>query len=412
MAKALLTDTKIKNAKPSLDGKSYKLTDGDGLFVRVMPNGSKLWQMKYRLAGKEQSFSIGQYPEVGAQRARVEHGKARLLIKDGQHPRAHREMEKLEKANAAADTLLGISLEWIQKKQDSWSPYYKNQVQKALEVEVFPTLGKFPIKSITALQLRPILKRIEARGAEVVAENVRGSLSRVFRYAMTNGRAETDPAGALKGLVIRPKVKHNLALSETQIPHLLQSIAARGGNRTTKIALELLLHTFVRTIELRGAKWQEIDLEARMWRVPASRMKMGVEHLVPLSTQVVALMQELQSITGASAWMFPNYRRPDDCMTATTINRALERMGFAGSGSIGFSAHGFRGTASTILHEKGFLSAAIERQLAHAEKNKVSAAYNKAEYLTQRQVMMQYWSDLISNVPSDASGYSGVKSDK
>ena len=395
MAKALLTDAKIKNAKPLQDGKSYKLTDGEGLFLRVMPSGAKLWQMKYRLAGKEQSYSIGQYPEVSLQLARVEHAKARLIVKEGEHPRARRELEKLEKAHAGADTLKGISLEWISEHAPRWGAYYKNQTQRALEADVFPTLGNVPIKGITALHIRPILGKIVDRGAPVVAENVRRSLSQVFRYAVAHGRAELDPAAALKGMVVRPKVKHNLALTPLQLPDLLNAAAQYGGNRTTKIAIELLLRTFVRTGELRAAEWSEFDLEGGQWRVPAARMKMEVEHLVPLSLQSIALLVELSEITGSSRWLFPNYRRPETCMTATTINRALERMGFAGKGSIGFSAHGFRGTASTILHELGYSSEIIERQLAHAERNKVKASYNKAQYLDRRSEMMQDWSDLI-----------------
>jgi integrase len=240
-----------------------------------------------------------------------------------------------------------------------------------------------------------VLQRIEARGAEVVAENVRQTLSQVFRYAAANGRADADPAAALKGMVVRPKIKHNMALSPRQLPGLLQSIAKYGGNRSTKIAIELMLRTFVRTVELRGARWGEFDFEGALWRVPAERMKMEVEHLVPLSTQAVELLHELKNITGASPWLFPNLRRPEVCMTATTINRALERMGFAGKDGIGFSAHGFRGTASTILHEKGYPSEIIERQLAHAERNKVKASYNKAQYMDQRSKMLQDWSDFI-----------------
>jgi integrase len=394
--KRLLTDTAVKNAKVDGAGKARKLFDGGGMYLLVQPNGTKLWRYKYRLAGSEKLYAIGAYPEVGLAAARKAHEQARSLVANGADPVAERNLQRLVKAHEGAETFQGIADEWQQTKIGHATPYYLAQIRRAMRDDVYPSIGPLPIRTVQALHLRALIKKVEARGAEVVAENIRQWCSAVFRFAIVNGRAESDPAAALKGIVIRPKVKHNLALTPDQIANMLGQLKKSGGNRTTKIAIELLLLTFVRTVELRKATWGEFDLEGEpIWRVPAERMKMGVEHQVPLSKQSIALLKELRQITGASKWLFPNYRRPDDCMTATTINRALERMGLAGTGTIGFSAHGFRGTASTLLHESGYLSAAIERQLAHAEGNKVMAAYNRALYMKERTELMQDWADKI-----------------
>lgn len=402
MATAVLSDTKIKNAKLATQGRTYKLTDGGGLFVRVTST-AKLWQYKYRLGGKEHSYSIGPYPAITLQRAREEHAKARVLVQAGEHPKQRRELEKLEKLHAGADTVAGIAEEWISTAGADWTDYYRRQVRRALDSDVLPTLGKFPVRQVTTLLVRDVLSTIKSRGVGVTVNNAQGVMSRIFRFAIQHGRADTDPAAALKGLYKRPPVKHNTALAPDGIRELMLRLRHDGGFRATRIALELMLHTFVRTVELRAAKWSEFKLEPDQsggpeWRIPASRMKMGVEHIVPLSKQVVALLRELRQVSGSNQWLFPNHRRPDDCMTATTLNRALERMGFAGAGGKEFSAHGFRGTASTLLHERNYPSDVIERQLAHAERNKVKASYNKAQYMDQRIDMMQHWSNYLESL--------------
>lgn len=395
----MLTNTKVKNAKPAPDGRPYKLTDGGGLHLFVSATGARLWRYKFRLAGKEQLFSIGAYPSISVAGARAELAKARELVSRGEHPRVTRELERLKSQHERAETFATIAIEWFTQKRDSWSPYYGAQIQRSLTVDVFPSIGLLPIRKVTRTHLYGVIKAIEGRGAAVVAENVRKWCSSVFRYAMQSDRADSDPAASLVGVVHRPKIKHNLALNPDQVRDLLVRLDDAGGNRTTRIAVELLLLTFVRTAELRKAIWAEFDQKnPTLWRIPAERMKMDEEHLVPLSAQARALIDELRTITGASKWLFPNYRRPDDVMTATTINRALERMGLNGIGTLGFSAHGFRGTASTLLHERGFQPEAIERQLAHAKRNQVQAAYNKAQYLEIRVQMMQHWADFIDSL--------------
>lgn len=390
-----LTDAKIRNTKPGL--KPAKLADGGGLYLEVRPTGAKLWRFRYRIAGKENVFAIGEYPGIGLAEARAEHGKARALVKQGVHPSHNRQAERLSSQVANANTFEAVAREWISKKSPTWTGYYLRQVTRFLESDVFPHIGKLPIRHVTSAHLLEIIRRIEARGAETVALLVRQWSSAVFRYAVATLRADGDPAAALRGAIHRPKVEHHKPLSRNQIVDFKEAVAKYGGYRTTVIALELMLLTFVRTVELRKAAWSEFDLEHAEWRIPAERMKMRESHIVPLSRQAVKLLRELQTYTGARGFLFPNYRSPKECMTATTLNRALERMGFNGKNSIGFSAHGFRATASTLLNEMGYRSDVIERQLAHAERDKVRASYNHAEYVQERTAMMQEWADFLGD---------------
>jgi integrase len=390
-----LTDAKIRNAKPG--PKPAKLADGGGLYLEVRPTGSKLWRFRYRIAGKENVFAIGEYPSIGLAEARAEHGKARALVKQGIHPSHNRQAERLSSQVANANTFEAVAREWIAKKSPRWTAYYLRQVTRFLESDVFPHIGKLPIRTVTSAHLLEVIRRIEARGAETVALLVRQWSSAIFRYAVATLRADGDPAGALKGAIHRPKVEHHKPLSRKQIVDFKHAVGKYGGYRTTVIALQLMLLTFVRTVELRKAEWSEFDLEQAEWRIPAERMKMREPHIVPLSKQAVDLLRELQTYTGGRGFLFPNYRSPKECMTATTLNRALERMGFNGKDSIGFSAHGFRATASTFLNEMGYRPDVIERQLAHAERDKVRASYNQAEYMEERTSMMQEWANFLND---------------
>ncbi|HDQ4464838.1 TPA: tyrosine-type recombinase/integrase [Pseudomonas aeruginosa] len=395
-----LTDAKIRQAKPT--DKPQKLADGGGLYLEVRTTGAKLWRYRYRIAGKENVFAIGEYPAIGLSDARDEHRKARGLVEQGIHPSHNRQAERLANVTANANTFEAVAREWIAKKATGWTPYYKRQVENFLTADVFPYVGKLPIRSVTAAHLLEIIRRIEGRGAETVALLVRQWSSAIFRYAVATLRADSDPAAALKGAIHRPKVEHRKPLSREQIADFAKALDEYGGYRTTVIALRLMLLTFVRTVELRKAEWAEFDLDRAEWRIPAERMKMREAHIVPLSKQAVELLRELHTLTGGRGLLFPNYRKPKECMTATTLNRALERMGFNGKDSIGFSAHGFRATASTILNEMGYRPDVIERQLAHAERNKVRASYNRAEYLEDRRNMMQEWSDMVEEMTAGA----------
>lgn len=390
-----LTDAKIRNTKPA--DKPQKLADGGGLYLEVRSTGAKLWRYRYRIAGKENVFAIGDYPAIGLADARTEHDKARVLVKQGIHPSHNRQAERLANVTANANTFEAVAREWMASKK-KWTPYYRRQVENFMSGDVFPFVGKLPVRNVSAAHLLEIIRRIDKRGAPTVALLVRQWSSAIFRYAVQTQRADSDPAAVLVGVIDRPKVEHHKPLSRDQIADFAKALDEYGGYRTTVIALRLMLLTFVRTVELRKAEWSEFDLDRAEWRIPAERMKMREAHIVPLSKQAVELLRELHTHTGGRGVLFPNYRNPKDCMTATTLNRALERMGFNGKDSIGFSAHGFRATASTILNEMGYRPDVIERQLAHAERNKVRASYNQAEYMEDRRTMMQQWADMTDEM--------------
>ena len=388
-----LTDSRIRSAKATT--KPYKLTDSGGLYLEVRPTKAKLWRYRYRIAGKENVYALGEYPETSLADARAERDNARKLVKTGVHPAHTRKALKAANIAEGGNTFEGIAREWIEKNKARWSPYYLKQVETFLQADVYPYVGKLPIRSISAAQLLAIVRRIEKR-APTVALLVRQWSSAVFRYATATLRANGDPTVALKGAIVRPKVQHHKPLQE--IPAFLKALEQAGAFRSTKIAMRLLLLTFVRPIELRAAAWSEFDLDAREWRIPAERMKMRERHIVPLSFQAVDLLRELQSLSGSNRLLFPNHRRPKECMTATTLNRALERMGYQGK----FSSHGFRATASTLLNEMAYSPDWIERQLAHKERNTIRASYNQAQYLPERRTMMQAWADYLDTLSSGA----------
>ncbi len=396
-----LTDVKAKNAKPK--EAPYKLTDGQGLYLLVAVSGSKLWRWKYRIGDKENVCALGQYPDMSIAEARRERDAMRALVKQGIHPTQHRNAQKAQRATENANTFKAVAEAWIAKKSPGWSPSYLKQIESVLGADVYPAIGAYPIRNITAHQLLGIVHGMEERGAATVAILVRQWLSAIFRFAVARLMADSDPAAALKGAITRPKVKHHKPLSRADIPRFVKALGQYGGYRTTVISLRLVMLTFVRPGEVRTASWSEFDLDRAEWRIPAERMKMREEHVVPLSRQALELLKELKPLTGGQQWLFPNYRRPKTCMTITTMNRALERMGFNGKDSIGFSAHGFRATASTMLNELGYRPDVIERQLAHKERNKVRASYNQAEYMAERVVMMQAWADLLDEMANPAS---------
>jgi len=402
-----LTDTRIRKAKKSTR-KPYKLTDNAGLHLEVRPSGSKLWRYRYRIGGKENLFALGEYveaprgePEAKAEarkagghftlaEARTERDRCRRLVKQGIHPAHNRQALLVAQVAENANTFEAVAREWIAQRRQKWTAYYLKQVERFMEADVFPYVGALPIRNVTAAHLLEIVKRVERR-APTVALLLRQWCSAVFRYAVSTLRADGDPTVALKGAIDRPKVQHNKPLVRADIPAFLKKLSENGGYRTTLIAMRLLLLTFVRPVELRAAQWPEFDLDRAEWRIPAERMKMREPHVVPLSEQAVDLLRELQKLTGGQRWLFPNYRRPKTFMTATTLNRALERMGYAGK----FSSHGFRATASTILNELGYRPDVIERQLAHKERNKTRASYNQAEYMQERAEMLQQWATMI-----------------
>lgn len=393
-----LTDAKIRNTKPT--DKPIKLADSNGLYLEIRPTGSKLWRYRYRIGGKENVFAIGEYPAIGLSDARSKRDDARKLVKQGIHPAHDRQSKLSEQVAENKNTFKSLAAEWKEETQNKkkWSSTYSKQVETVLTDDVLPYVGNLPIRSITSAHILSILERIDKRGACTLAILARQICSAVFRYAISKRRADNDPASILKGTIQRPKVQHHKHLTVKEIPIFLRKLEEHRGTRETYIALRLLMLTFVRTIELRAATWDEFDLDYGEWRIPPWRMKMGVPHTVPLSTQVVELLKELYGLTGHQKWLFPNRRRPNDCMTATTLNRCLEKLGYLGK----LSGHGFRGTASTALNELGFWPDVIEKQLAHSDGNKVRASYNHSQYLKDRKEMMQFWADYLDGLKAGA----------
>lgn len=391
-----LTDTKIRNTKPG--EKPIKLQDGLGLYLDVRPSGVRVWRYRYwPTPEKEGIYTIGEYPLTSLADARKEREWAREQVKRGLNPSHVRESEKQLRMGQSAITFEAVAREWMEHNRAEWSATYLQQYEKFMERDVFKRVGAFPIRMVTAAHILECIRQVEQRGAHSIAVLIRQWSGQVFRYAVATLRADTDPTTALQGALKRKAVRHNPPLRKDDIPEFMEKLGEYGGYRGTVIALNLMMLTFVRTVELRMAEWVEFDLDGAEWRIPAERMKMrkkmkvGEVHIVPLCRQAVALLRELHTLSGGQRFLFPNLRSPKRCMTATTINRSLERMGYAGK----FSGHGFRSTASTLLHELGFRPDLIERQLAHAERNAVRAAYNHAEYMDERRMMMQAWADWI-----------------
>lgn len=385
-----LTDIAVKNAKPASTLK--KMSDGNGLVLIIHPNGSKYWSYRYRHLGKEKSLSLGVYPEVSLAVARDKLMDARKTVSQGEDPSQERKAQKRQKWLSAENNFEAIAREWHKNRVNIWSEKYANHIMTSMEQNVFPHIGSRPITDITAPELLSMLRIVEGRGAHETAHRVKQNCGQVFLYAVATGRAERNPIPDLKMALTTPKRKHHSHLKADELPDFLKKLEAYEGHQT-KLALKLLLLTFVRTTELRGAEWKEIDLDKAEWRVPAERMKMKEGHIVPLSNQALAILKELKLLNGKCNYVFPNERKPIKCISENTVLYALYRMGYHSRAT----GHGFRATASTILNEHGFNPDHIERQLAHAERSKVRAAYNHAQYLPERRKMMQWWADYLDN---------------
>jgi integrase len=400
-----LTDTALRSAKPR--AKAFKLFDGGGLYLEVSPAGGKWWRWKYRHGGKEKRLSLGVYPDVSLKAARAKREAARRQLAAGIDPGQARKAEKL--AQAGAECFEAIAREWHAKFSPGWVASHGDRILRRLDKDVFPWLGARPIAEVKAPELLAVLRRIESRGAQETAHRAMQNCGQVFRYAVATGRAERDPTGDLRGALPPPKEKHHASIIEPKrIGALLRAIDAYEGFFATKCALRLAPLVFVRPGELRQAQWPEIDLEKAEWRIPAERMKMREQHIVALSRQAIEILRELEPLTnrGIAAkpnvprYVFPGVRSRERPMSENAILAALRRMGYAKEEMTG---HGFRSMASTLLHEHGWSHHAIERQLAHAERNAVSAAYNFAEHLPERRKMMQAWADYLDALKAGAA---------
>ncbi|WP_290592937.1 integrase arm-type DNA-binding domain-containing protein [Arenimonas sp. SCN 70-307] len=409
-----LTDKAIKALKPG--EKPYTRGLGNGLFLWVYPDGKKYWRYRFVLNSKQTLMGLGVYPDVSLADARKAHADARALVLKGVNPVEQTKAAKAAKKEAAANTFETTARDWMAANKPHWSAYYYGQVETTLKRDVFPEVGAMPIRDVRAAHLRPILKRVATRksvpgikrvrerGAATVAILIRQWCGAIFNYAAAEGKVDEDrnPAAVLKGLIKRPKVEHHKHLTRADLPQFIADLRALNDpedpklTESVKIAVELLALLWVRTAELRNAEKSEFDLEGAgglgpVWKIPGHKMKMGQAHYVPLPERAVQLIARQMALSGNSTHLFPNQRTAGKVMSATTINRALERMGWGDR----LSGHGFRGTASTVLHEANFNHAVIEKQLAHAERNKVAASYNHSEYWEDRKELMNYWQNLL-----------------
>ena len=390
-----LTDAAVRNAKPR--SKPYKLSDGGGLFLWVQPSGGKWWRYKYRFSGKEKSLALGSYPDVSLAEARERHAQARKVVSSGNDPGEVKKEAKRLAILKSVTTFGAIAREWCESRKHKWVTSYGEAMLTRLENHVFPKMGDRPISDITAPELLSVLRVVEHTGALDLAQRLLQASGQIFRYAIATGRAQRNPAVDLRGALKPPVRKHQAYLKADEMPEYLQKLEAYDGNPQTKLALKFLLLTFVRTSELRGAEWAEIDFDKAEWRIPAERMKMRDLHIVPLSRQALGVLRELQPLTGQWRYVFPNQHKPSGCMSENTMLFGLYRMGYHSKAT----GHGFRSTASTILNEHGFTPDVIERQLAHSERNTVRAAYNHAQYLPERRKMMQWWADYLDEVAAE-----------
>ena len=391
-----LTDTEVRNAKPT--DKAYKLTDAQGMFLLVATTGNRLWRMDYRFAEKRKTLALGVYPAVSLLKARQRRDKARELLADGIDPGAAKQEAKQAQAAVLANTFERVSLEWLEKTKADRMASTQGKVTTWLQKDVFPYIGSMAISAIGPRDVLGALRHMEARGALDSVQRVKQICGQVFRYAVATGSAERDPTPDLKGALTKAAPGHFAAITEPkQAGVMMRAIYAYAGHPQVQTALKLSAMLFVRPGELRSMEWAELDLDTAEWRIPGSKMKMKVDHLVPLSTQALALIEAMKPLTGTRRYVFPSIGRSEDRpMSENTINSALHGMGISKETH---SAHGFRAMARTIMDEVlGERVDLIEHQLAHAVKDPNGRAYNRTAHLPARRAMMQSWSDYLDKI--------------
>jgi len=391
-----LTAIQVKRAKPK--EKPYKLADGGGLYLLVNPKGARYWRYKYRWAGKEKTLALGVYPEVSLKDAREAHQGARKSLRNGIDPGAQRKIEKLTRHLTAAESFEAVAREWFGRIMPDKSQSYRERTGRILEKDLYPVLGSRPIASITAPELLAALRRIEGRGANDIAHRAKQTAGQVFRYAVATGRAERDPSGDLKGaLKPRRKKKHHAAIIEpAEVGRLLVAMDGFQGTPVVKTALLLSPLLFQRPGEIRAMEWDEINWDEARWEIPSEKMKMGQPHIVPLSTQAVALLRELERLTGRGRYVFPSARGASRCLSENGVRTALRTIGYDNDT---MTPHGFRAMARTLLDEElNYRVEWIEHQLAHAVRDANGRAYNRTTHLKERQKMMQAWADYLDNL--------------
>ncbi|USR63499.1 tyrosine-type recombinase/integrase [Providencia stuartii] len=385
----LLTDIQIRKAKPN--DKAYTLNDGNGLSLLIEPNGSKGWRFRYRFAGKPKMISFGVYGQISLADARRKRDEAKKQLSDGIDPSDARKSEKITQKYAAENTFKAVAMEWHASKCSTWSKGYASEILRCFENDVFPFIGSRPIDQLAPLELLAVLQKIEKRGALEQASKIRRRCGEVFRYAVITGRAKYNPAPDLSGAMNKPETKHFPFLQESEIPDFVKALKNYQGSKITKYATQLLMLTGVRTVELRFAEWSEFDFENALWEIPKERMKKRRPHLVPLSPQVLEILDKLKVISGNYSLLFPGRNDAQKPISDASINKVIAKIGYKGR----LTGHGFRHMMSTILHEKGFDSAWIELQLAHVDKNSIRGIYNHALYIVSRSTMMNWYANYL-----------------
>lgn len=384
-----LNDRQIRNAKPQ--DKPYKLADGGGLYLYVTPKGTKSFRLKFRFDGKEQVLTIGKYPHVSLSEARAMAETAKTQIAQGINPAAQKQAEKQQAQEAALNTFAAVAKEWHRVSTPRWKPHHAARVWRYMETDVLPHIGSLQLDEIRVSDIQALLERITARNVGNTAEKIRQWIGAVYEYAAQRELTERNPAKRLKGFVEKRETVHHRALPLSELEAFYQRLKEARIDQANRIALLLLILTFPRSNELRGAQWGEIDFQAAVWTIPKERMKMKREHKIPLSAWSLELLHELHAITGQGTQLFPSRTKIGGYISENTLNKIIERIGFKELTTL----HGFRSLASSTLNEKGFNPDAIELQLAHQPNDKIRAAYNRADYWQERVEMMAWYGDLL-----------------
>ncbi|MCQ1059965.1 integrase domain-containing protein [Photobacterium sp. ZSDE20] len=400
-----LSDKEIKSAKPKM--KEYILSDGDGLRLRVKPNGSKLWLLNYThpIKRKRTNLSLGKYPDLSLANARKALQEAKELLAQGIDPQEHRKRQQQEHKAIHQHTFLNVAKEWFEIKKDDVTPDYAVDIWRSLELHIFPYISDIPVKEITAPQVIELLKPIEAKGSLETVKRLAQRLNEVMNFATNCGLVQANPLTGIKAAFKKPKKENMAALTPAELPELMGAIANASIKRTTRCLIEWQLHTMTRPSEASGAKWEEIDWAEKVWTIPAERMKKRREHRIPLTEQVLELLEVIKPISGHREFIFPSDRDPKKPCNSQTANMALKRMGFARR----LVSHGLRSLASTTLNEQGFDRDLIEAALAHVDDNQVRSAYNRTDYLERRLPMMSWWSGHIEEAAKGSLSVTGTK---
>ncbi len=398
-----LTVIQLRNAKPQ--DKSYKLSDGHGMHLYVAKSGLMTWRYRFRIEGKESTFTLGEYPKMKLEQARMARMEARELVREGKNPaqlrrlgRQHELDKQLAHDAAKGNSFKNLALEWIEQQGEKWSQGHADAVLNTLRYDAFPVIGTHPVDTVTPPMILSIVRKIEDRGSLEMARKVLQRMNAVFRYAVQTGRTTHNPAGDMQGVLKTRKVKHRAAISSEDLPQFLRILTLGDIHTTTKLALQFLIFTAARSGEVRGTTWEEINLKEMVWKIPADRMKMDSSHTIPLSTQAVAILERMGRLYNQNGLVFPGIRDNTKQLSENTMLYALYRIGYHSRATV----HGFRATFSTIANESGFDGDVIEKALAHEERNRVRAAYHRSEYLEQRRELMQWWADLLQKMEYEA----------